>query len=392
MDWLARHDAAELTAVAIAPDLGERYLDTVYQTNWVQDLYGDDVLRAGRPIDAAPATAGTRVTLPPAASSRGLGATVLGEIEVPLPAPERARSRRRHRVRARRGAGRRPGRRAGAGRRALLRRPGRRLDGHGPLLRPGPQARRPALGLDQGRLPAPDRSAAWRPHARLAAVTAPDRRRRAQEALAEVLAEVLGSTGVGRRHFFDDLGADSMLMARFCARVRKRADLPSVSIKDVYQHPTIRQPGHGASPPPPIDPVEGALAELLAEVIEVESVPVDSHFFDDLGADSLVMAQFCARVRKRADLPSVSMKDVYQHPTIAEPGGGARTPAPAAVAAATPASTPADPARTEAPVQASTLEYVLCGALQLLFFLGYPYLAALVVERLRVDRRRWRSA
>ena len=30
--------------MAIAPDLGERYLDTLYQTNWVQDLYGDDVL------------------------------------------------------------------------------------------------------------------------------------------------------------------------------------------------------------------------------------------------------------------------------------------------------------------------------------------------------------
>ena len=45
-------------------------------------------------------------------------------------------------------------------------------------------------------------------------------------------------------------------------------------------------------------------------------MPVESHFFDDLGADSLVMAHFCARVRKRADLPSVSMKDIYAHPTI----------------------------------------------------------------------------
>ena len=44
MGWLARHDARELTAVAIAPDLGERYLDTIYQTNWLQDLYGEDVL------------------------------------------------------------------------------------------------------------------------------------------------------------------------------------------------------------------------------------------------------------------------------------------------------------------------------------------------------------
>ena len=44
MSWLARHGARDLTAVAIAPDLGERYLDTIYQTNWVNDLYGDDVL------------------------------------------------------------------------------------------------------------------------------------------------------------------------------------------------------------------------------------------------------------------------------------------------------------------------------------------------------------
>ena len=44
MNWLARHDTRELTAVAIAPDLGERYLDTVYQTNWLQDHYGEDVL------------------------------------------------------------------------------------------------------------------------------------------------------------------------------------------------------------------------------------------------------------------------------------------------------------------------------------------------------------
>jgi cysteine synthase A len=44
MSWLTLHHARELTAVAIAPDLGERYLDTVYQTNWLHDLYGEDVL------------------------------------------------------------------------------------------------------------------------------------------------------------------------------------------------------------------------------------------------------------------------------------------------------------------------------------------------------------
>ena len=44
MDWLAQCGTESTTAVALAPDLGERYLDTVYQSNWVEALYGDDVL------------------------------------------------------------------------------------------------------------------------------------------------------------------------------------------------------------------------------------------------------------------------------------------------------------------------------------------------------------
>ncbi|MGV9296182.1 hypothetical protein [Amycolatopsis sp. NPDC003676] len=42
--WLSEHDAHHLTAVAVAPDLGDRYLDTIYQTNWLQGIYGEDVL------------------------------------------------------------------------------------------------------------------------------------------------------------------------------------------------------------------------------------------------------------------------------------------------------------------------------------------------------------
>ncbi|MGW1805426.1 2,3-diaminopropionate biosynthesis protein SbnA [Streptomyces sp. NPDC002078] len=52
-DWLARHDGSVVTAVAIAPDLGERYLDTVYQTNWLQDLYGDQMLDVADTADTA---------------------------------------------------------------------------------------------------------------------------------------------------------------------------------------------------------------------------------------------------------------------------------------------------------------------------------------------------
>ena len=130
----------------------------------------------------------------------------------------------------------------------------------------------------------------------------------------------------------------------------------------------------------------GMLAEMLADVMKVEQVPVDSHFFDDLGADSLVMAKFCARVRKRADLPSVAIKDIYAHPTIrslAESFGLTEAEAEAEVdldAIAT-LIRPRDPMLVRPAAPASTRQYIVCGALQLLFFLGYAWAAALVGAR-----------
>jgi len=53
--WLAQHDTGHLTAVAIAPDLGERYLDTIYQTNWLVDIYGEDVLTSDELVTDSPA-------------------------------------------------------------------------------------------------------------------------------------------------------------------------------------------------------------------------------------------------------------------------------------------------------------------------------------------------
>jgi non-ribosomal peptide synthetase-like protein len=120
--------------------------------------------------------------------------------------------------------------------------------------------------------------------------------------------------------------------------------------------------------------IEKDLAEVLADVISVERVGVDSHFFDDLGANSLVMAQFCARVRKRADLPSASMKDIYRHPTIRSLATGLADAAPA------PAESSA-PAPTEVVTPGSTPRYVLCGTLQFLLFLGYSFLAGFIADR-----------
>ncbi|GAA2084305.1 2,3-diaminopropionate biosynthesis protein SbnA [Streptomyces albiaxialis] len=52
LTWLADHRPGEdVTAVAISPDLGDRYLDTIYRAGWVRDLYGLDALELSAPPD-----------------------------------------------------------------------------------------------------------------------------------------------------------------------------------------------------------------------------------------------------------------------------------------------------------------------------------------------------
>lgn len=123
------------------------------------------------------------------------------------------------------------------------------------------------------------------------------------------------------------------------------------------------------------------LAILLAGVLEMPQVDPDANFFDDLGADSMLLAQFCARVRKQPDLPKISMKDVYANPTLRSLstalalGEGARphtepaTPprrGPSTVAAAAPA-----PVR-----RPGAVAHFLCGTAQLIFLLGGVFLVA----------------
>ncbi|MFF9180633.1 Pls/PosA family non-ribosomal peptide synthetase [Streptomyces misionensis] len=131
---------------------------------------------------------------------------------------------------------------------------------------------------------------------------------------------------------------------------------------------------------------ESRLADALAELVEAEHVPLDSHFFTDLGANSLVMAQFCARVRKRPDLPSPSMRDIYRYPTIRSLAQALAPAAPAPAEPSAPAAptapsrpAPAAPAVAPEPVtRAGRLIHFLCGTFQLLAFLGYSLVSGLV--------------
>jgi cysteine synthase A len=52
--WLDTNDPTnELRTVALAPDMGERYLDTVYNTNWVEGVYGTHSGTAGEALSVA---------------------------------------------------------------------------------------------------------------------------------------------------------------------------------------------------------------------------------------------------------------------------------------------------------------------------------------------------
>src|SRR2546425_2793437 len=112
--------------------------------------------------------------------------------------------------------------------------------------------------------------------------------------------------------------------------------------------------------------LESIFAEVLADVLRVDRVSVDSHFFDELGADSLVMAHFCARVRKRGNLPSVSMKDVYANATIRSLAAAVADVAPSSARSAVAAA-------LELPTPTNTPQHVLCGALPGPFYLADSY-------------------
>ena len=87
-------------------------------------------------------------------------------------------------------------------------------------------------------------------------------------------------------------------------------------------------------------PLEAKLAAAWGEVMGIASVSVEDDFFHDLGANSLLMAHFCARVRKDAELPPVSMKDVYLNPTVRKLAAALADSAPTPTAGVAPTHSP----------------------------------------------------
>ena len=133
--------------------------------------------------------------------------------------------------------------------------------------------------------------------------------------------------------------------------------------------PQVPRFSAGASYVPPKTENERILSQALAGLLRVERVSTEHHFFEELGANSLLMARFCARIRTNPGMSNVSMRDIYTNPTIAR------------LAAHLDSSIEGFVATKREPFHVpSNLSYYTCGALQLAFYAAYALFGLWVLD------------
>jgi non-ribosomal peptide synthetase-like protein len=119
---------------------------------------------------------------------------------------------------------------------------------------------------------------------------------------------------------------------------------------------------------PPKTENERIVHAAVAEVLRIERVSTEHHFFDDLGANSLLMARVCASLRKDPRMANVSMRDIYTNPTIARLAHHLDQSEGSAAVQPEPFHLP------------SNLSYYICGALQLAFYSAYALAVLWVLD------------
>ena len=114
---------------------------------------------------------------------------------------------------------------------------------------------------------------------------------------------------------------------------------------------------------PPEGALESRIAAILAELLQLEQVSVTDDFFDDLGANSLLMARFGARIREQLGISDFSMRDIYGYPSVRQLCGLLQSN-----------SKRRTPLRRNQPNHIATdFGYYSCGAMQLLVIFVYIY-------------------
>jgi non-ribosomal peptide synthetase-like protein len=121
---------------------------------------------------------------------------------------------------------------------------------------------------------------------------------------------------------------------------------------------------------PPSTPTEHLLCHAISETLGLDEVSIDSDFFEDYGAHSLLMARFCAKVRQLGPALHVAMRDVYTNPTVRR------------LARAIDAAKPLEAAEPEFTPEhiPSNLAYYGCGGAQTGFYILFGALGVRFVQ------------
>ncbi len=147
-------------------------------------------------------------------------------------------------------------------------------------------------------------------------------------------------------------------------------------------------PGHGGTSDashPNATATERTVGDLVAEVlaIDADAIGADDDLFDDLGADSLLVAELCTRLRSTPGIPAMSIKEVYQHSTIGALAEHIDLSTIQTAEGETVDGVDAMPGALGTPIDdrpVSGLGYWLCGALQLITLAALAAVTALIVD------------
>jgi len=114
--------------------------------------------------------------------------------------------------------------------------------------------------------------------------------------------------------------------------------------------------------------LETNVASVLARILNMDKVSVADDFFEDLGANSLLMAQFNTCLRKELGNSAISMREIYLHPNVRQ-----------LVLFLESAIQKRQPTQQKKPCHMATnWQYVLCGVSQLAIVFSWIYLNGIV--------------
>ena len=154
----------------------------------------------------------------------------------------------------------------------------------------------------------------------------------------------------------------------------EQLDVIPMTLSNKADHKKLPKPqvprfSAGTSYVPPKTDTERTLAAALAKILRVEHVSTGDHVFDDMGANSLLMARFCSVIRKNPGMSGVSMRDIYINPTIAGLASHLDSSLGGFVA------TKREPFHVP-----SNFAYYTCGAMQLAFYAVYTLFGLWVLD------------